>query len=104
MNWLLSLFQDRTFGVARSPKWREVRKEHLKIQDKCQACLKKKDLEVHHIIPVHKEKYLELNPDNLITLCSSCHILFGHLGSFLSHNIFVREDALVMRSKVLRRP
>lgn len=104
MNWLLSLFQDRTFGVARDSRWATVRKYHLKIHDKCQACDKKKDLEVHHVVPVFKDKSLELEPTNLITLCDNCHLLFGHLGSWHSYNEFVREDALVMRSKILNRP
>lgn len=104
MNWLHSLFQDRTFGAVRDPRWPTARKFHLKIQDKCQACGKKKSLEVHHITPVHKDPSKELNPQNLITLCSTCHLLFGHLGSWYSHNEFVKEDSLVMRSKILNRP
>ena len=104
INWLKSFLDNRTFGVARDSRWPTARKYHLKIQDKCQACGKRKNLEVHHCTPVHKDPTQELNPQNFITLCSTCHLLFGHLGSWYSYNEFVREDSLVMRGKILNRP
>ena len=35
--------------ATRSPKWSEVRKEHIKKNPKCIACGKTSKLEVHHI-------------------------------------------------------
>jgi 5-methylcytosine-specific restriction protein A len=79
--------------AIRSPKWRTVRQEHLKRNSMCAACGKKKDLEVHHIKPVHLFPDLELDPENLITLCAnSCHLLFGHLMDFKCWNPVVRQD------------
>jgi 5-methylcytosine-specific restriction endonuclease McrA len=104
MNWFLNFFRDYKLGVARSPKWSEVRKSHLASQNKCQVCLSKKKLEVHHVIPVNVDASKELDFSNLITLCRPCHLLFGHLGSWYSWNDDVRLDALAMRGKILRRP
>jgi 5-methylcytosine-specific restriction endonuclease McrA len=52
-----------------------LRAEVLK-RDKrtCQMCLKKKrKLQIHHIQRWADAIYLRFDPDNCITLCSSCH-------------------------------
>jgi 5-methylcytosine-specific restriction endonuclease McrA len=91
--------------AVRSPKWRNVRKEFIKNNNKCAACGSTRDLEVHHVIPVHIDESKELDVDNLITLCSeSCHILFGHLMDFKSHNPLVREDCALISNKIKTRP
>jgi 5-methylcytosine-specific restriction endonuclease McrA len=91
--------------AIRSPRWRTVRKEFIKNNNSCAACGSTKDLEVHHVIPVHIDESKELDMDNLITLCSeSCHILFGHLMDFKSHNPMVREDCALMSNKIKTRP
>ena len=46
---------------------RELAKEH----DKCELCGDKRNLEVHHIIPVCC--WGSESTDNLIVLCGSCH-------------------------------
>lgn len=63
---------------ARSPLWPKLREEHLKKEPFCQICGKSNDLEVHHKIPVSLCPNRELDPSNLITLCSHHHWLFGH--------------------------
>lgn len=103
------MFSILGFGIlryaVRSPKWKNVRKEFVKNNDKCAACGSSKNLEVHHIIPVHIDASKELDVDNLITLCSeSCHILFGHLMHFKSYNPLVREDCAFISTKVQNRP
>ena len=91
--------------AARSPKWSEVRKEHLKNNSKCIACGKTSKLEVHHIEPVHMCPEKELDPSNLVTLCADpCHILFGHLMNFKSWNKDVVNDCSVYYNKLLKRP
>ena len=91
--------------AVRSSKWRNVRKEFIKNNDRCAACGSTRDLEVHHVIPVHIDKSKELDMDNLITLCAeSCHILFGHLMDFKSHNPLVREDCNLISNKIKTRP
>lgn len=80
---------------GRSPKWRKVRKEHLAdpFNLSCNACMRKKGLEVHHIIPFNVRPDLELQGSNLITLCKYCHFIFGHFADFTKYNPSVRDDA-----------
>lgn len=102
---MFNLFGNRTIRYAsRSSLWGSIRKEFLLKNNKCAACGRKKDLEVHHIIPVHINPSLELDQDNLITLCaSSCHILFGHLMDFKSWNPDVVKDCSDIRNKIINR-
>ncbi len=71
---------------TRSPKWPRVRKNFLKEHPKCAVCERRHNLQVHHIIPVHIKPDLELDPNNLITLCGRCHLLFGHLNNWKHYN------------------
>lgn len=73
----------------RAGEWRRVRAEHLAKEPVCVACGRAANLNVHHIIPVSISPMLELDPQNLITLCETpCHIVFGH---FMSHHCYNRE-------------
>lgn len=90
--------------AIRSPKWQQVRKKHLDKQNQCQFCGNSKNLEVHHIVPVHTNPELELDPDNLITLCDkNCHLLIGHLMNFKSWNPEVINECGVMKEKIKNR-
>lgn len=88
----------------RSGAWGRVRREHIEKHDACEACGCKKSLFVHHIIPFHKKPELELDPDNLITLCFVCHFWFGHLKNWRSHNDQVLRDSRWYREKLAERP
>lgn len=91
--------------AVRSPKWTNVRKEHLKNHSVCAACGRDKKLEVHHIKPVHLFPDLELDPSNLITLCADpCHIVFGHLMNFKSWNKDVITDTNNYLCKIKNKP
>ncbi len=70
----------RYFLAGRSAGWFEVRKMHLASNPSCAACGGRKRLQVHHILPFHKFPARELDPTNLITLCTfrACHYRFGH--------------------------
>jgi hypothetical protein len=92
------------FGSNRSPLWRKVRSEHIKQNTFCKACGSKKSLEVHHIEPFHVSPEKELDPNNLITLCDTCHLVFGHLMDYKSWNTEVKIDAETQLNKVMRRP
>lgn len=100
LKWIKTKIND----YSRSPKWSSVRKEHLINEPMCRACGRKKDLEVHHIMPYHIKPEDELNPSNLITLCSNCHLLFGHLMDYKSWNENVVEDCNNFSSKIKNRP
>lgn len=88
----------------RSPKWSSVRSEHLSKDPQCNVCNKKRDLEVHHIVPVHIDNDKELDPSNLITLCSKCHLIFGHLYDYKSWNENVINDCKTYSQKIKKRP
>lgn len=97
-------------GSPRSSKWPAVREAHLKLHPVCEVCGGAESLEVHHKEPFHLNPTLELNPDNLITLCESkkmgvnCHLFVGHLGNFKSFNATVADDAAMIRTKLQNRP
>lgn len=96
-------------GKKRSSDWPKVRAEHLKKNSTCAVCDGKAKLEVHHIKPFHEHPELELDPNNLITLCESknnginCHLAFGHLGHYQAANPTVRRDALSWNRKLKAR-
>lgn len=98
----------RLEGAPRSGKWPGVRAAHLKAHPTCEVCGAKGDhatpLQVHHVSPFHIHPELELDENNLITLCQQHHLLFGHLDSWKSWNKNVREDAKVWREKLTSRP
>lgn len=76
----------------RSTEWRNVREKHVKDHPVCLACGGTKFLEVHHVFPFHLFPELELDPSNLMTLCSSgpgnidCHLIVGHCGNWKDYN------------------
>lgn len=88
----------RQHGHERSSEWHRVALEHRKREPRCVVCgYKGSKLQVHHIKPFHLHPQLELDPDNLITLCSARgrehHLLLGHLDSWSSYNEHIRADA-----------
>ena len=87
---------------GRSGRWATVRRQHLEREPTCVACGRSKDLEVHHIQPYHERPELELDPENLVTLCADpCHLVFGHLLNFRTRsNPQVREDAAGYRRRI----
>lgn len=91
--------------ATRSGKWSKVRKQHLEENSVCAACGRSKNLEVHHIEPVHLNPDRELDPTNLITLCSDpCHIVFGHFMDYKSWNTNVVKDCSVYYNKCSLKP
>ena len=88
----------RDLGVdaKRSTHWPTVEKHFLVDHNFCAACGGTEKLNAHHIIPFHHDKSLELDPNNLITLCMNekeCHLHIGHCGSFKEYNPNVKRDA-----------
>lgn len=97
-------FKDDDYS-SRSYRWTVVRKEHLENNPDCAACGRNKKLEVHHIEPFHLNPDLELDPNNLITLCDDpCHFVFGHLMNYKSWNSNVVKDCEIYYDKIKRRP
>ena len=87
-----------TKGMARASGWRSVEKAHLQKEPFCRMCGGKDKLQVHHIIPFADNPELELDADNLVTLCEfpgvDCHLRHGHLGSFHTFNPKIKEMAV----------
>ena len=87
----------RAHGHPRSSRWPQVRRLHLQSHPFCAACGGHEALEAHHIAPFHLNPLLELDPENLITLCREraavCHLRFGHGGNFKDFVPPVRELA-----------
>jgi len=97
----------RRNGRERSPEWGRVQREHLLREPACIVCGHRgKRLQVHHIKPFHLHPQLELNKNNLITLCErrgrNHHLLIGHLDSWHSYNEQVRHDAKRFYGKTAR--
>ena len=93
-------------GARRSSKWRKIRLKHLKLKPACEICGFKKKVEVHHVVPFHLAPDLELNLNNLMTLCENkkyginCHLLVGHLGNYRDINTSVRIAATTWNMKL----
>jgi len=105
LDWVEDVLRPTAMGSEpRSPRWGAVRAKYIKEHPECSACGDKDELEIHHVKPYHEDRSLELEPDNLITLCRDCHFYFGHLKSWRSWNVTVREDAVSFRKRVEERP
>ena len=93
-------------GQKRSDDWTEIRNGFISQNPNCMVCGSKKKVEAHHIIPFQIAPDLELDPDNLMTLCRNkkyginCHLLVGHLGNFRRTNPNVELDAMIWRVKL----
>lgn len=89
---------------TRSPHWEAVRRVWIHAYPSCAACGGTASLQVHHIKPFHKHPDLELDIDNLITLCEAearnCHYCFGHGYCWRGWNPQVVEDAARFLSRV----
>ena len=74
---MLTALWDRVIALIRSGRWPAKRRAHLAQEGECQCCGRTKELEVHHMLPVHVGGP-ELDDTNLITLCHDCHFVVGH--------------------------
>ena len=72
-------------GAPRSPQWARKRQEFVGEYPVCACCGRRTNLNVHHVKPFHLFPALELQDDNLVTLCEggpiNCHYLAGHCGA-----------------------
>jgi len=90
----------RAVGLEkRSSKWPKVEKDFLSKHPVCEACGSNKKLNVHHKKPYHLHPELELDENNLITLCmeKECHLLIGHLDDFKAYNPNVERDVELVK-------
>lgn len=81
--------------TKRSPHWPTVEKHFREAHPTCAACGGTERINIHHCKPFHLFPELELDPNNLITLCMGkleCHLKIGHLDDFKKFNGNVKED------------
>lgn len=96
----------RLWNQKRSKFWSKLRKQFIKDNKTCAICGSKHKLEVHHKLPFNTHPELELDINNLITLCENkkygvnCHLLFGHLGNYKRYNPNIEEDIKIWNSKL----
>ena len=94
-------------GEKRSSKWPSVRKAHLEEHPTCAVCGRSDtNVEVHHISSFHLHKELELDKNNLISLCRKAkngdhHLIFGHFCDFKKENPNVVKDAKYFNENII---
>jgi 5-methylcytosine-specific restriction enzyme A len=97
INLIRHSLRDVGISAKRSGQWPTVEKHFLEEHPTCAACGGTERLNVHHIKPFHMFPELELDPNNLITLCMSAdredHLQLGHLGNFKNYNPNIVKDA-----------
>ena len=99
-NLLKDKFKDVGLKVKRSSEWHRVREEFLKENSECAICGTNKNLNVHHKKPFHLYPELELDKNNLVTLCMSkreCHLLIAHGGLFSAYNPHIESDIKILQ-------
>lgn len=103
-NQVRALNRDQETGGKRSSEWPKVEKEHLKNFPTCASCGTDKHIQVHHKKPFHLHPELELDPNNLISLCmeNDCHLYVGHGDDFKAYNPNVVEDAQTVYESVTK--
>jgi 5-methylcytosine-specific restriction endonuclease McrA len=93
----------------RSDQWPRLRKSFLIANDKCVFCGLKdiNIIQAHHIMPFCLYPTLELNKDNLITICGTesdaCHRDFGHPLGTQSYNPDIKKHAKFLKENGLSR-
>ena len=91
--------------ILRAFDWPEIREAHIKKHPRCAFCGSTKYLDVHHIKPVSTHPELELDLENLVTLCSystrfkglNCHLAIGHAFFWQRINPNVLRDIAYLR-------
>lgn len=63
--------------VYQSKRWNDIKNAHLMQYPVCQVCNKELAEDVHHIVTFLIDNSIDLdkayNPDNLMSVCKSCH-------------------------------
>lgn len=85
------------FEGVRSGKWPSVRQKFIQMHPSCEACGSTKSLNVHHIFSFKDHPELELDHDNLITLCRTHHFLLGHSSNWANTNEKCKEEVRAYR-------
>lgn len=79
----------------RSSKWPAVRNKFIAEHQTCCVCGAKAEV-VHHVQVFHEHPELELDPENLVSMCDRCHLLVAHLGDWRNVNPDVRKHVKIL--------
>lgn len=86
MNLERAIINLKSLSIPTQWQLTKAKREYLKTHRECAICKHIKNLEVHHIIPIHIDSSKALDPNNFITLCDSknngCHYIWGHFRNF----------------------
>ena len=82
MNLVRILLNITSISIPTQWEMTKTKKIHILQNPECAICGYTKHLNSHHIVPVHIDPLLACDPNNLITLCRSCHFTFGHYHNF----------------------
>ena len=86
----------------RSPEWGKLEHAFVKAYPTCAACGATTKLQVHHKHPFHIHPELELDPNNLVTLCmevgKECHLYVGHGDSWRAYNPNLEADLVTLNN------
>lgn len=88
-----------TLGVPRDPKWEHESKLYLKEYPACEICGRREGVVVHHKVPVHVDRSLEMKEDNWKVLCPPCHYYTGHFCHWEWWNPDVDRDGFFLKDK-----
>ena len=94
--------------LLNSKRWKELRAWKLNTQPLCELCeaegYVRSAIDVHHIVPVESARSpLEMealcyNPNNLQSLCISCHVkVHKEMGKNKKQNVIERKDVALAR-------
>ena len=77
-------------AVSVPTQWQmtKAKRAYKKTHPFCAVCGTTKDIEIHHIVPVHVDSSKACDPENFISLCDwrnhGCHYIWGHFRNFRS--------------------
>lgn len=70
---------------GRDPDWHKASRAHLKANPRC-VCCGQAATAVHHVVPVSRDKSLEMVPENWASVCDRCHFVVGHVCDWRDYN------------------
>lgn len=83
-------------------QWRKTRNEFIKLQPCCQFCGDHRKLQVHHALPWSLFPDYRYEHANLITLCQSRHLDFGHGHNWKNFNPNIFKMASLVQASTYR--
>lgn len=64
--------------TGRDPRWHRASRAYLKSNPSC-VCCGQAATTVHHVVPVSRDKDLEMVSENWAAVCARCHFVVGHV-------------------------